>query len=493
MTQASEWVHSWITDRGFAPDHHSGPLDINPSTGSPLAFVPNPDPAEVDRVCQAARLAHSDARWRGLPVLERARVLNEMGAIIRQHDQELARLIAEEMGMPESAARFIEVPFAADTFSYYAGWVAQIHGETLPTNIPGAPPQYLAYTLRQPIGPAGIITPWNFPLLLPSWNIAAALAAGCPVVLKPAPESPLTAIRLAELLQQADLPEDVVQVLPGDDRVGEQLVRHPQVPKISFTGETATGQKVLAAAAGGIKRVSVELGGKSALVVFDDYDLDQAVSQALFGSFFNSGQVCQALSRIIVQDTVYDAFVERLVERMASFRVGPATDPSTDLGPLVSKARLDVVDGMIQEAMNAGAKVALGGHMLPEPGFYYAPTVVTDVSPDMRIATQEIFGPVATILPFHAEADAMAMVEATPYGLAAGVLTHDVRRALSFARDVEAGTVWVNTVQVLSPTLPFGGFKHSGLGRELGAAGLEEYLETKTVIVDLNSDPMLYF
>ncbi len=492
MSHASVAVHEWITERGFAASD-GGQADINPSTGGLLASIPNPSPSDVDLACHLAAEAHADGRWRSLPVLERARVLNQASALIRQHDQELARLIAEEMGMPESQARFIEVPFAADTFAYYAGLIAQIHGETLPTNIPGAPPEYLAYTLRQPIGPAGVITPWNFPLLLPAWNLAAALAAGCPVVLKPAPEAPLTAIRLAELLLLAELPEDMVQVLPGDDVVGEQVVRHPALPKIAFTGETSSGRKVLAAAAEGVKRVSVELGGKSSLVVCDDYNLDQAVSQALFGAFFNSGQVCQALGRILVQDTVYDAFVERLVDRMAAFRIGDAIDPATDLGPLVSLARQNAVQTMVDQAVASGARLALGGHALRGPGFFFLPTVLTDVTPTMDIATQEIFGPVASVERFHHEDEAISLAEATPYGLAAGILTHDIRRGLRFAREVQAGTVWINTVQVLSPTLPFGGFKYSGLGRELGVAGLEEYLETKTVIVDLNQDPMLYF
>jgi aldehyde dehydrogenase (NAD+) len=492
VSTAEETLHAWIDRNGWSPNE-TDPSDINPSTGRVLASVPNPTPDDVDRVCAEAKLAHQEGRWRSLPVLERSRVLTEVASLIRQHDQELARLIAEEMGMPESQARFVEVPFAADTFSYYAGWAAHIQGSTAPTNIPGAPPEYLAYTLRQPIGPAAVITPWNFPLLLPSWHIAAALAAGCPVVLKPAPESPLTAMRLVELLEQADLPEGVVQVLPGDDQVGEHLVRHPDIPKISFTGETDTGRKVLAAAAAGIKRVSAELGGKSALVIFSDYDLDQAVSQALFGAFFNSGQVCQALSRILVEDSIYPAFVERLVDRMASLRLGDATDPSTDLGPLVSRTRQTVVQNMVSDAVGAGATLALGGQSVAGPGFFFQPTVLTNVTPTMEIARREIFGPVATVERFHGEDEAIRLADATLYGLAAGILTHDVRRALRFAREVEAGTVWVNTVQVLSPTLPFGGFKQSGVGRALGEAGLAEYLETKTVLVDLNEDPMLYF
>jgi aldehyde dehydrogenase (NAD+) len=329
--------------------------------------------------------------------------------------------------------------------------------------------------------------------LLPAWKLAAALAAGCPVVLKPAPESPLTALRLAEILDQAEVPAGVVNVLPGGDEVGAALVRHPLLAKVAFTGEVVSGRKVLAAAAEQIKRVSVELGGKSALVVFEDYDLDQAVAQTLFGAYFNSGQVCQAVSRIFVQDTIYAAFVDRLVERVKRLVVGDAVDPAIDLGPVVSVQRLEAVNRMVEEAVRAGANLRAGGYRLPGKGYFYAPTVLTEVTSEMPIAQTEIFGPVSTVFSFHTEAEALQLAESTHYGLAQGVLTHDIRRALSFAREVEAGTVWVNTVQVLSPTVPFGGFKQSGIGRELGFEGLEGYLETKTVIVDLNQEPMQYF
>ncbi len=482
----------WV--EGSPHPGHGVPLPvISPSTGAVIAEVSTPTPEEVDGACALALAAHQDRRWRRLPPLERQRILMQAGALIRAEDRTLAQGIAEEMGMPVGAARFIEVPFAAATFEYYAGLIPQIHGDTLPMDIPGAPPAYLAYTLRQPVGVCGLITPWNFPLLLPSWKIAAALAAGCAVILKPAPESPLTALRLAVLLQKAGVPDGVVTVLPGDDRVGVALVQHPSVAKIAVTGDIATGQAVLAQAAPGLKRVSLELGGKSPVIVWSDFDVDQAVSQCLFGIFFNAGQVCQATSRIYVHTALYEEFLERFVERTQTLRVGAATDPAMDVGPIIREDRIARMNALVRHSVQAGARLLTGGHGLPGPGFWYAPTVVADVAMNHPLMQHEVFGPVAAVQSFTTEEEVLTAVNASRYGLAAAVLTHDVQRALRLAQDIEAGTVWINTVQVLSPTAPFGGIKSSGMGKELGREGLDNYLETKTVIVDLNQEPMLYY
>jgi phenylacetaldehyde dehydrogenase len=482
----------WIDGQPIAGD---GPelIVISPSTGQPIASVRAPSATQVDQAVQAAVTSQRDGRWHRLPVLERQRILMAVGEHLRQRDTFWAELIAHEMGMPLGAARFIEVPFAAATFDYYAGLIAQIHGRTVPIDVPGAPPEYLAYTLPQPVGVSALITPWNFPLLLPAWKLAAALAAGCSVVLKPAPEAPLTALALGPLLQEAGVPDGVVNILPGGDEIGRRLVQHHGIAKIAFTGETGSGRDVLQAAGLGIKRVSVELGGKSPLIVFDDFDLDRAVSQCLFGVFFNSGQVCQATSRILVQRSIYPAFVDRLVDRAQKLRVGDALDPATDIGPVIRDDHLARMHQLVLGAVADGAQVATGGTPMPRNGFFYPPTVVTDVRPHMTIAQEEIFGPVAAVIPFTDETDAVQLANASSYGLSAAILTHDVRRALTLARDIEAGTVWVNTVQVLSPTAPFGGVKLSGIGRELGWEGLQEYLESKTVIVDLNAEPMTYF
>lgn len=482
----------WIG--GTSRSGHGPTLPIySPSTGHIIACLESADRQDVATAVDEAVNAFQDGRWRNIPVLARQRILMNVGTLLRSHDRELATIIAEEMGMPEMAARFIEVPFSAAVFEYYAGLTASAYGETLPIDIPGAPPEYLAYTLRQPIGVAGLITSWNFPLLLPSWKLAPALAAGCSVVLKPAPEAPLVALRLAELLQEAGVPDGVVNVISGYDEAGEGLVLDSRVAKISLTGETATGRQVLRAAAQHVKRVSLELGGKSPSVVFADCDLEQAISQCLFGIYFNSGQVCQAGSRILVQQAIYDEFLDRFAQRTRELRVGPATDPAVDVGPLVRADRLSRMDHYVQKAVGAGARLMAGGSPLPGPGYFYAPTVIADVRPSMTLAREEVFGPIAAVMPFQDEGDALRLANDTLYGLAAAVFTRDLRRGLRFARDVQAGTVWINTSQVLSPTAPFGGYKHSGLGRELGTQGLHTFLETKTVIVDLNELPMTYF
>jgi acyl-CoA reductase-like NAD-dependent aldehyde dehydrogenase len=466
---------------------------VSPSSGQAWATVQAGDAAVVDRAVQAAHRAFVEGRLRRIPPLARQRLLMDVAEAIRRHEAELARLIAEEMGMPATTARYIEVPYAAAVFEYYAGLATAPTGETLPVDVPGAPPAYFAYTLAQPVGVAGLITPWNFPLLLPAWKIAPALAAGATVVLKPAPESPLTALALARILDEAGVPPGVVNVVPGPDTTGEALVRHPGVRQISFTGETATGRAVLRAAADDVKRVHVELGGKSPAVVFADADLDLAVAQCLFGIYFNSGQVCQAGSRILVQRNVYEPFLERFTARSRALRVGPATDPAVDLGPLVRADRLERVDRIVRDTVAGGARLLTGGTRISGPGYFYAPTVLADVDPEAPAARQEIFGPVAAVLPFEDDAAALELAHRTVYGLAAAVFTRDVRRALGFARDLCAGTVWINTSQVLTPTAPFGGLRRSGFGRELGRAGFEAYRETKTVLVDLNDEPLTYF
>lgn len=469
---------------------------INPSTGQTFLEVATPDAAGVDEAVGAARQAFDDGRWGAVPVLERQRILMAAAALIRSRDRELSELIAEDMGQPQGAARYVEVPFAAAVFDYYAGLAAHVGGETLPVDIPGTPPHFLAYTERVPVGVAALITPFNFPLLIPTWKIAPALASGSTMVVKPAPEAPRVALLLATILEEAGVPPGVVNVLPGADAVGVDLVRHPDVDKVSFTGSTAAGRMVAAAAGQDLKRVSLELGGKSAALVFEDADLERAVSQTLFGLLFNSGQVCQATSRILVAAPIFDAFVSRYVERARALRMGAADDPLTDLGPVVREEALIRAEHLIADATAGGARVALGGSRVRDTGtdgFFFAPTVLTNLAPLARVLQEEVFAPVACLVPFTSEAEAVTLANDTPYGLAAAVFTLDVSRAHRVARRLRAGTVWINTAQVLSPTLPFGGFKGSGLGRELGRAGLESFMEWKTVLVDLNEEPGTYF
>lgn len=489
-----EWVPDGPWINGARHDGAGSPLAVaSPSDGAVFATVGAAGPPDVHRAVMAADTAFCDRRWRGIPVLERQRVLGRAAEALRAHDSELGRLIAHEMGMPETAARYVEVPYAAGVLDYYAGLVASVGGETLPVDIPGVDPAFHVFTTRRPVDVAALITPWNFPLLLPVWKVAAALAAGTAVVLKPAPEAPLTALALVALLESAGVPPGVVNVLPGGDAVGAELCAHPGVRHISFTGSTAAGREVAAHAGQGLKRVQLELGGKSPALVFADADLENAVSQCLFGVYFNSGQVCQAASRILVHRSQYDAFLEQFTARTQLLRVGAATDPDADLGPLVRPSQLTVIQDHVDQALAGGARCLLGGHTLPGPGYFYAPTVLADVSAELSVFQEELFGPVAVVTPFATDQEGVALANATPYGLAAAVFTSNLRRALSISGELAAGTVWINTSQMQSPTVPFGGMKASGWGRELGRAGLEEFLDTQATWVDLHETPPTYF
>ncbi|AMX82613.1 aldehyde dehydrogenase [Geobacillus subterraneus] len=489
-TEADLWI-----DGEWRPSSSGERFDvIDPATGEVTARVANAGEDDVDAAVAVAQEAFLDQRWLAIPPLERGRILRRIAELIRQHHDELARLMTRENGMPINMARFIEIPLAADCFDFFASLVVKPQGEVLPFSVAGAAPDYMAWTMKEPIGVAGLITPWNFPLLMPAWKIAPALAAGCTMVLKPAPETPLTALKLAELCQEAGVPDGVVNVLPGRDEAGKALVRHPSVPKIAFTGETATGRHILQAAAPHIKRVTLELGGKSPNIIFADADLEQAAKSALFGVFYNSGQVCQAGSRILVERPVYETFVQLLADRANTLRMGPGMNARTDIGPVVSREQYDKVLHYIDIGRQEGAKLVAGGSARPELGGYFIePTIFADVKPSMRIAREEIFGPVAAVIPFEDEEEAASIANDTMYGLAAAVWTNDIKRALRLARRVKSGTVWINTYQVLSPTAPFGGYKQSGLGRELGMQALEPYLETKTVICDVNDRPMTLF
>ena len=457
---------------------------INPATEEVSAHVAKGDERDVDAAVQAARRAFDQGPWPRMAAAERARVLWKLADLINANLDEMARLESVNTGKTLFDSGKVELPFAAEVFRYYAGWTTKIHGETLNLR-DGA----FTFTLRQPVGVVGAIVPWNFPFLLASWKIAPALAAGNTVVLKPASLTPLTALRFAELTQEAGLPEGVFNVVTGPGgKVGMALVRHPGVDKVAFTGSTDVGKGIMKEAAGSLKRVSLELGGKSPNVVFADADMDAALRGALTGIFYNKGEVCAAGSRLLVEQRVHDEFVGKLVDRVKGLKVGDPMDKGTRMGPVVSAQQLETVLSYVDAGRREGATLAAGGERVrvgDGRGYFVQPTIFTGVSNAMRIAREEIFGPVLSVIPFKDAEDAVAQGNETFYGLAAAVWTRDVGKALRVARALRAGTVWVNAYNLYDAALPFGGFKESGFGRELGQAGLDLYTEVKSVWVDL--------
>ena len=452
---------------------------VNPADEQVIAHVAEADAADIDLAVASARLAF-EGEWGHMRAADRGQALLRLADLIRQNEDELVQLESLDCGKPVSAIRRQDLPAVLDTLTYYAGWADKINGQVIP-----ARPDALTYTVREPLGVVGAIIPWNFPLMIGMWKIAPALACGCTVVLKPAELTPLTALKIGELALAAGFPPGVLNVVPGFGKTaGAALVDHPDVDKITFTGSPAVGRQILRAAAGNLKRVTLELGGKSANIIFPDADLEAAAKAAAAGIFFNTGQVCSAGSRILVHEKVYDEMVERLVARAGSIRVGNPRDAATAMGPIVSEVQMNRVLDYINIGRQEGAQIATGGSRLGDTGYFVSPTVFAGVEHNMRISQEEIFGPVAAVIRFKDEDEAIRLANGTKYSLAAGVWSADIGRVHRFVRRLKAGTVWANTYGPTDVRLPWGGSRDSGFGREHGEAAIDNFTEPKVVWIN---------
>ncbi len=458
--------------------------DLNPATGEPIARVAKGGAEDVDRAVRAAREAFERGPWAPggkIDGVERGRLLWALGERVRAAADELAALETRDSGKPIRDTKSVDVPMVAECLQYFAGWASKIYGDVVPVRGP-----FLNYTRREPIGVVGALVPWNFPILMAVWKIAPALAAGNTIVLKPSRETPLTALRLAELAIEAGFPPGVLNVLTGfGSDVGMGLVRHPGVDKIALTGGTATGREVMREAAGTLKRVSLELGGKSPNLIFADADLDKAARGALAGVFYNQGEICTAGSRLLVEKSIHDALVERLADGAKKWTVGDPMDPRTRIGPMVSQAHMESVLRYV-EIGRGEARLVTGGARVGDKGYFVAPTIFDGVAPTATIAREEIFGPVLSVIPFDDLEQAITIANDSEYGLAAGVFTRDVAKAHAVAHRLRAGTVWINTYNVFDNASPFGGVKQSGFGREMGKEAMDLYTEVKSVWVALS-------
>ncbi|TDD56082.1 aldehyde dehydrogenase family protein [Saccharopolyspora elongata] len=472
-----EWVDA-ASGRTFATH--------DPATGERLTEVAHGQAEDVDRAVAAARRAFEDGPWARMKPNERERLIWRVGDVLSERAAEFGQLEALDNGKSAAIAQAVDTGWAADVFRYYAGWATKIHGSTVNVSMPFVPGgEFHAYTLREPVGVCGQIIPWNFPLLMASWKLAPALAAGNTVVLKPAEQTPLTALLLGEVFQEAGFPPGVVNIITGYGDAGAAIAAHDDVDKVAFTGSTEVGKKIVAAAQGNLKKVSLELGGKSPNVVFADADFETAVPGSLNAWLFNHGQCCVAGTRLFVEDAIFDEFTAAVAEAASQVKIGPGLDPATQLGPLVSQEQFDRVTGYVTAGLSDGARALTGGKRWGDSGFFVEPTVLVDVQPEFSVVREEIFGPVVAALPFSAEQGVAPAANESVYGLAAGVWTRDISKAHRVAKQLKAGSVWINQYNGFDTALPFGGYKQSGWGRELGADAIDLYTQTKAVNVAL--------
>ena len=455
---------------------------LDPSNGKVLAVVSEAGPEDVDKAVKAARTAFDNGPWKKMSASERSRLIYKLADLMEEHKEALAQLDTLDNGKPIGETTNADVPLAIEHFRYYAGWTTKIVGQTIP--VAG---NYFNYTRHEAVGVVGQIIPWNFPLLMAAWKLGAALATGCTIVLKPAEQTPLSALYLGQLALEAGFPPGVLNVIPGfGETAGSPLVDHPEVDKIAFTGSTSVGKMIMRQASGTVKKISLELGGKSPNIILPDADMSKAIPGALMGIMFNQGQVCCAGSRLYIQKKSYDNVVADLVSHAKNIKQGAGLDPTTQIGPLVSSEQLERVGSYIEKGKSEGAEVVTGGNYGQGEGYFVTPTIFAGVEDEMTIAKEEIFGPVVAAMPFDDLDDVINRANNSEYGLAAGLWTQDVKKAHYVANELKAGTVWVNCYNAFDAASPFGGYKQSGIGREMGSYALDNYTEVKSVWINLN-------